>query len=240
MRATHTILILAAATAAPRSLLAQPAPAPAPAPAPTPAPASAPAPAPAPASAPAPAPAATATATATAEAKPWRLGIEPQIGVLVPTSKLHTFVTGGFEIDYAIGRLTIGAGLALTQPSFTSSVMDPRAPNGSTGYTIDQTELVVGLLASYRLSTSRLVPRIGAGPILHMLRTNETTTIAPGTNTSQQTKLGFQLAGGIDYLAGPGFLAADLRLLYSGLDTMLTGSSNAGSIALLAGYRFVF
>lgn len=170
----------------------------------------------------------------------WHFGIEPQFGVLVPTSKLHTFVTGGFELDYAIGKITIGADVALTQPSYSSTVMDMRVPGGEASYTIHQTELVAGLLASYRFATSGLVPRVGAGPIVQMLRTHETTSLSPDSSSSQQTKVGFQVAGGIDYQAGPGYLAGDIRFLYSSLDTMLTGSTNAGSIAVLLGYRIVF
>jgi hypothetical protein len=118
--------------------------------------------------------------------------------------------------------------------------MDPRVANGVADYTIRQTELVVGLLAAYRLGDGRLVPRVGGGPILHMLRTNETSSPAPGENTSQQTKFGFELVGGADYRLGTGFLAGDIRFLYSKLDTMLTGDSNAGSLALLVGYRLVW
>jgi hypothetical protein len=182
-----------------------------------------------------------AATVTTARAEPagarWTVGIEPRLGVLVPTSKLHTFVSGGVEIDYAVGRFAIAADVSLTRPSYSESVMDPRVASGD--YTIQQTELVTGLLATYRLSSGRLQPRLGVGPILHMLRSNETTGAAPGENTSQQTKLGVELLGGVDYRVGTGFVAVDLRFLYSKLDTTLTGDSNAGSIALLFGYRVV-
>ena len=61
-----------------------------------------------------------------------------------------------------------------------------------------------------------------------------------GSNNSQQTKPGFEATVGVDYAVGPGFLAGDLRFIYSTLDTPLTGSSNAGSLSLAVGYRFVF
>lgn len=184
-------------------------------------------------------PQAAATSEAGSE-KPWKVGVEPQFGVLVPTSKLGTFVTGGLQLDYAAGNFMISLDGGLTRPSHDGTLMDPRIAGGTATYTIDQTELVIGLLASYRFSTGKLVPRLGAGPVLQMLKSNETTSLAPGENTSTQTKVGFQLVGGVDYRLGGGFLAADVRFLYSGLDTMLTGSSNAGSIALVLGYRIVF
>lgn len=186
-----------------------------------------------------PAPAVTAEASAPA---PWSFGVEPRFGAVLPTSKLGAFVVGGLELDKAFGRLGIAADLSLTRPSFDSSVMDARLPGGSATYAIHQTEMVIGLLATYRLlpDDRAIVPRIGAGPVLQLLRSSETTSAAPGTNTAQQTKLGVEVTAGVDHRLGPGFLAGDVRFVYSGLDTMLTGSSNAGSIALAVGYRFVF
>ena len=187
-------------------------------------------------------PAAPAAAVQASAGKPWSLGVEPRFGFLLPTSKLHAMVVGGVEVDKAFGRFAVAADLAITRPSYDGSVMDPRLPGGMTAYTLHQTEMVVGLLGFYRIlpDTAAFVPRIGAGPVLQLLKSSETTAAAPGENTATQTKLGIEVAGGVDHRLGPGFLAADLRLVYSGLDTMLTGSSNAGSIALALGYRFVF
>lgn len=184
-----------------------------------------------------------ASAVAGADPAPaaWAVGVEPRIGVLVPTSKLGAMAVGGVEVDKPLGPIVLAADLALTRPSYDGSAMDPRIPGGMASYTIHQTELLAGVLASYRFRPERaLVPRVGAGPVLQILKSNETTTAAPGENTATQTKLGVEVAGGVDYRLGPGFLAGDVRFVYSKLDTMLTGSSNAGSVSLAFGYRFVF
>ncbi len=176
----------------------------------------------------------------------WTVGVEPRFGVMLPTSKLHAMAVGGLEVDLATPaldhKLVIGVDLALTQPSYDATAMDPRIPGGSTSYTIKQTEVVVGLTGNYRFApaSAALVPHIGAGPVLHLLKTNETTSVAPGENTATQTKVGVEVGGGVDYRVGPGYLAGDARFIYSGLDTPLAGSTNAGSFALALGYRFVF
>ncbi len=187
-----------------------------------------------------------AATSVVAHAEPWSLGIEPRIGAMLPTSKLGANVTGGVEFDVATPvanhQLTIGLDASFARPSYSSSAMSTQLP-GAIDYTVQQLEVVVGLTANYRFfdATHPLVPRIGAGPVVHMLRTTESTMPAySGDNQSQQTKLGFEAAAGVDYAAGPGFLAADLRFIYSSLDTPLTGSSNAGSLSLAVGYRFVF
>lgn len=185
------------------------------------------------------------TASAAAPA-PWTIGVEPRVGVTIPTSKLHAMVVGGAELDFVTPaldhKLVIGIDFAITQPSYDATASDPRIPNGMTSYTIHQTEIVLGLVGDYRFAPagSTLVPHVGAGPVLHMLKTNETDMVAPGENTATQTKAGFELDGGVDIQAGPGLVAAEARVVYSGLDTPLTGNSNAGNIVIAAGYRIVF
>ena len=184
-----------------------------------------------------------ATTTSSTEApKAWSIGVEPRIGVLVPTSKLGTFMMAGVEVDKAFGRLVISLDGDWSRPSYNASAMDPRIEPPTATYTIHQTEVLVAALASYRFgdADAKLVPHLGAGPVLHWLKTNETSSAAPGENTEAQLKVGVELDGGLDFRAGPGYLAGDLRVVYSGLDTALTGSSNAGSVSLAAGYRLVF
>jgi len=200
------------------------------------------------ASAPPPAPD-TSTSTAAAAASPrtpWKLAVTPRFGVTIPTSKLGAFVIGGVQIDYVPAvvshRLMLGLDLSLTRPSYDGTVMDPRIPGGSATYAIHETEMVVGFTAAYRLLPidSALVPWLGGGPVLHVLETNETTALAPGENTATSTELGLELFVGADYRVGPGYLVGDLRMVYSKLDHVLTGSTNAGKLAVEAGYRFVF
>jgi hypothetical protein len=187
------------------------------------------------------------TTTEPAPEAPWTIGIEPRLGALIPTSKLKTNVVGGLEIDVATPaldhRLVVGLDLSIAQPSYSASAMSTQLPApGMIDYTVQQLEVAVGLTANYRFaSTHSLVPRIGAGPLLHLLKSTETTSPAyAGSNNAQQTKLGIEATAGVDYKVGPGFLAGDLRFLYSPLTTPLAGGSNAGSLAVAVGYRFVF
>ena len=176
----------------------------------------------------------------------WTVAVAPRFGVTVPTSKLGPMVVGGVELDIALPvanhQLVLAFDAALTRPGHDGSVMDARIPDGMATYSIHQLEMVAGVMVSYRLFASghRVVPWFGAGPILHLLETTETTSLAPGDNSATATKLGGQIAGGVDYRVGPGFLVGDLRLVYSQLDNLLTGSVNAGNLALAAGYRFLF
>jgi hypothetical protein len=189
---------------------------------------------------------ATTSAPAAVETRPWQFGIAPRLGLLVPTSKLGTMVLGGLELDYVVPaanrQLVVGVDLSLTRPSYDGSAMDPRIATGTAMYTIHETEMVVGATIGYRLfpADHALVPWGALGPVLHLLKTSESSTIAPGTNTATSTELGLELAAGVDYRTGPGFLLGGARLVYSNLDHTLTGDTNAGKLAIEVGYRIVF
>jgi len=190
-------------------------------------------------------PAPSVTAQAPEPTPAWSFGIAPRFGLVAPTSKLGLMVIGGVQVDYATPaldhRLLIGLDWSLTRPSHDGSVMDPRIPS-TADYTVHETEMVLALLASYRLAGSdkALVPWIGVGPMLHFLRTTETTSLAPGENSAVSTEFGVELAGGADFRAGPGFVGGELRAAYSKLDHQLTGATNAGKVAVSACYRIVF
>ena len=177
---------------------------------------------------------------------PWTVGVAPRVGVSLATSKLGPFVVGGLQVDVATPvaahQLLIGLDLSVTRPGHDDRVMDPRIPSGVGMYTIKETEVVVGLVATYRLASAEhtVVPWLGAGPVLHLLRTTETTTLAPGDNTATSTELGVEVFGGVDVRAGRGYVVGDLRVVYSSLDHSLTGSTNAGKVGLAVGYRLVF
>jgi len=188
----------------------------------------------------------TSVAAASPEAaKPWQLGVQPLLGVVVPTSKLGPMVIGAVELDVVLPplehRLVLGLDVSLTRPGHDGSVMDPRIPV-TADYMIHETELAVALLATYRFASQQaaMVPWAGLGPMLQMLKTTETTTIAPGENTAVSSEIGFEFGGGVDYRVGPGFVTGDLREAYSKLDHTLTCSTNAGKLTLAAGYRVVF
>jgi hypothetical protein len=192
-----------------------------------------------------PDPAPPAVSESVSSPAPWTLGIAPRLGLVAPTSKLGLTAIAGVQLDYALPaldhRLLIGVDVSLTRPSHDGSVMDPRLP-GTADDTIHETELVIAPLASYRLADARssLVPWVAAGPMLHLLRSTETTTIAPGDNSAVSSELGVELAGGVDYRVGPGFIAGDVRMAYSKLEHVLTGDTNAGKLAVALAYRLVF
>jgi hypothetical protein len=190
--------------------------------------------------------ASVSTSSSAEPAKPWQIGIAPRLGFVVPTSKLGAMVIGGIELAYALPavnhQLIVALDLSLTRPSYDGSAMDPRIPNGSTTYTVHETEMVVGATLGYRVfgAEHALVPWGALGPVLHMLKTSETTMLAPGDNTATSTELGLELAAGVDYRVGPGFVLGGARLIYSNLDHVLTGDTNAGKLGFEVGYRFVF
>jgi len=205
-------------------------------------------PSPAPAGPPDPAPPdePAGVSAAVEPTKPWKIGIAPRVGFVVPTSKLGAMVVGGLELDYVLPaanrQLFVAVDLSLTRPSYDAVVMDPRIPSGSGMYTIHETEMVIGLMLGYRVfpADRALVPWAAIGPILHLLRTSESTTFAPGDNTATSTEFGLEIAVGADYRVGPGFAVGGARLTYSKLDHTLTGDTNAGKLGFDVGYRIVF
>ena len=175
----------------------------------------------------------------------WSFGVAPRLAVTVPTSKLGAMVVAGLEIDFALPvaerRLVLALDLTMTRPSYDGSGTDPRV-NGSYTYTVKEREVKIGLDAIFRFfnASKKLVPYLGAGPVIHLLQTTETASFAPGDNMEQSTKLGFEIVGGADYRVGPGLLLAELRVIYSDLDHLFTGNTNAGNVMFGVGYRFVF
>jgi hypothetical protein len=175
----------------------------------------------------------------------WSVAVAPRIGVTVPTSSLGAMVVGGLAIDVPLPvanrQLVLAFDLSLTRPSHDGTVMDPRI-NGSGTFDVAVTELKLGLDLVYRFfgPERSFIPFAGGGPLIHMLRTSETTSFAPGTNTAQSTQLGVEALIGADFRAGPGYVLGEARLVYSGLDHVLTGKTNAGNVMVSAGYRAVF
>lgn len=183
--------------------------------------------------------------TAESSADAWTIGVAPRIGLTVPTSELGAMVVGGLEIDVALpvlGRQLVAAlDVTITRPGADGSVNDTRI-NGAGDWDIGVTEFKIGLDLIYRVfgPERSLVPFAGAGPVLHMLRTTQTTSFAPGENQAQNTELGFEILGGADYKMGPGYLLGEARLVYSNLDHLFTGDTTATNITISTGYRLVF
>ncbi len=176
---------------------------------------------------------------------PWKFGVAGRVGLDVPTSKLGVMAALALEFDVALPvmdhRLGLALGVGWTRPSHDGTVMDPRV-GGEQAYEVQETEVTLALDVTLRIlkGDPKLAPWIAAGPVVTLLQTKETTTIAPGANTEQSTKLGFELALGADLRAGPGYVFGELRAMYAGLDHHLTGDSNAGNVMISVGYRLTF
>jgi hypothetical protein len=180
------------------------------------------------------------------EAPPaWSFGLAATVGVTVPTSDLGAMVVGGLELDVALPvldrRLVLALSATLTRPSVSGSGSDPRV-GGAYDYDVAVTELKLGLDLVYRFFTAerRFVPYLGAGPLVHFLKSTESTNLAPGDNTEQGAAIGFEALLGVDFRLGPGLLLGEARYVWSKLDHLWTGDSNAGNVVIAVGYRFVF
>ena len=97
------------------------------------------------------------------------------------------------------------------------------------------------LSAVYRVENviPRLTPYGGVGPGVYFHRT---ATNAFGSQYIEtETRVGFQMLAGADYLFGPGAAFGELRYTFSRVDFISTGNSSAGSmLALGLGYRLRF
>jgi hypothetical protein len=179
------------------------------------------------------------------EGTTWNLSVAPRIGLAIPTSKLSPFVSMGVELGYRLpaldGHLVVVGDVAYTRPSHSASVNDARV-GGDAGYEIDESELKLGIGAAYRLfdDSHKLSPWGGASLIMQRLQSTETNDLAPGENTSTDTRFGAEIAFGADYRLGPGYLVGEIRVPFTDLDDLITGNSNAGNVNLSVGYRLVF
>lgn len=175
----------------------------------------------------------------------WSVSATPKAGVAVPTSRLGPMAVAGAEIGYLLpvleDQLLIAVDGHFTRPPYDASISDDRV-GGDGAYEVDVTEFKAGLAAHYRLGgpADDFVPFVGAGPILHVLRTRERDDFDPGENTSRNSEIGAELAVGADYRVGPGYLTGEGRFLYSDLAHLYTGDTNAGNLLLAVGYRAVF
>ena len=175
----------------------------------------------------------------------WNIGLAPRIGLAVPTSKLSPFVSLGLEIGYRLPamekRLSVLLDVAYTKPSHDETLNDPRV-GGDANFEIDESEFKVGLGGSFRLFTDEkaLVPWAGVAAVMQRLSSTETNALAPGENTSTDTRFGGELSAGADYRLGPGYALGEARMVLTDLDDLITGNSNAGNVNLSLGYRLVF
>jgi hypothetical protein len=173
-----------------------------------------------------------------------RFAIAPRIGFDVPTSDLNPFLVAGLEVDLFLPlldrRLVLALDTTYTRPSHSGKGSDPRI-GGEYSHEIDVHQLKVALDAIVRFSSGNRgpVPFVGVGPVMHYLRTEQTTSITGYENIEWSLEPGFEALIGLDIPLGPGFLLFDFRYVYTDLDHRFAGDSNAGNTTTAVGYRIV-
>lgn len=151
---------------------------------------------------------------------------------------------GGYLLPFVNRMFAIVGSFALSMPQTRNTVMDPRVPGGS--YSYDQTtqQFQLGLSFQAKVPLGRLVPYVGIGPRLFIVRTPSSGSAADGTAIPQTTELsqevGVGVPLGLDILLGPGRLFLEFQLLYAASSQQSTGAGSFGSMTAAAGYRFVF
>jgi hypothetical protein len=185
---------------------------------------------------------------ASAQAPPdpaWSFGVAPHLGLTIPTSRLEPTIVGGVELSVilpvAARRLVLALDVTLARPAYASTGTALEV-NGPYSYTVDETELKLALDVLYRFlpAEGRVVPYLGLGGVVQLLKTTETTSLAPGENTQRDSRFGFEAVLGADLRTGPGLLLVETRWVHTDLDHMFTGETNAGNVSISLGFRLVF
>ncbi len=149
------------------------------------------------------------------------------------------------ELPFAGRRLRPFLTAAWSKPVAEGSAEDDRLPSGSSDYRLDQTLLTLGLGAWVALlpPERRVVPEVGVGPEVFLLRSRVTGSsdgAAFPESREQYTRVGALVAAGARFGLGPGELAAHLSWHGAKLDGLVTGDSNAMQVGASVGYRLVF
>lgn len=161
-------------------------------------------------------------------------GLDPNIRPAIGLGYLFPWKNQSFaaqlQVDYASFRAK-------------GSDTDPRVNGGSYAWELNEQTLVFFPWAMYRItSLGRVVPFVGIGPRVYLLRSNIQGTAAGGPlpeTKEQSTELGLGIPFGAEFKLGPGALLGELLLEYGPLKHRITGSSNTGALTLFLGYRFL-
>ena len=148
----------------------------------------------------------------------------------------------GYMLPYLRRLLSVTVSAGLSAPSTSGSASDSRVPGGSFTYEAGQTQVGLGLTLTARVPLGRIVPYVGVGPRLILVRTQSSgvATAAPIDQSSEtSTEIGIGVPVGVDFLLGPGRIFAEGQLLWTGIAQRSSGESSLGAINLCAGYRFV-
>ena len=151
-------------------------------------------------------------------------------------------VEGGYVLPYVHRLLAITGSAALSSPTISGGGADPRLPSGGYTYELTQQQIVLGLTVTAKIPLGRVVPYVGIGPRLFVMRSASQgqaggSVIPESVETSAEA--GVIVPLGLDILLGPGRLFAEGQLLWAGTEQRTTGAAQLGAIAVAAGYRLV-
>lgn len=174
-----------------------------------------------------------------------------KVGALLPqifsTLGASYFVEleGGYYLPFARRLLSVGGSFGFSAPTLDAAVLpDPRVAGGSYSYSQPSQQFLLGLTVMGNIPLGRVVPYLGVGPRLSIVRTPSSGSAASGAaidlsvETSQQVGVGVPL--GVNLLLGPGRLFAEVQLLWAKSPQKSTGDASFGALSAAAGYRLVF
>ncbi len=153
-----------------------------------------------------------------------------QVGFLLPTPDQRLALVAG--VDYSLSRSS-GAG------------SDSRLP-GDGSYSFDLTLhrilFDLGLLIRFLPPKSELnfYAELDVRIAIYHAEVSGEATSPLGIDKDTSFGVGAGLAGGVEWALGPGALAAELGIGFTGLDQSLTGISSAGGPSIRVGYHLFF
>jgi hypothetical protein len=151
---------------------------------------------------------------------------------------------GGYVLPFARRLLAITGSFAFSAPTVSGAdIPDARVPGGRYSYTQTEQQFVLGLSVVVKVPLGRVVPYLGIGPRLFLVRTPSSGQAADGAvfpeSVELSTQAGLGVPLGLDVLLGPGRLFGEAQLLWADSVQRSTGPASLGSLALSAGYRLV-
>jgi len=194
------------------------------------------------------APAPSVQATAPTGPDRGQLLLAAKVGGLFaePFSSLGASYLVDLELGWALPvlkhRLAITVEGAYTAPEADGSGNAPQTAQGVYTWHLQQREGLLGLSLVYRHKIGRWTPYVGFGPRLFLLQSTingASGATAFATSSEVSTKIGLGAPVGVGVRLGPGDLFVEFSVAWAPIDHSVTGTSNVGSLAVAAGYRFV-
>lgn len=148
----------------------------------------------------------------------------------------------GYMLPYLRRLLSLTASVSLSDPGLEGGASDPRVSGGAYTYSAHQLQLQFGLTAWARVSLGRVVPYVGLGPRLWLVRTASTGQAAAASflDTSEtSSEIGLAVPLGLELILGPGRAFVEGQLHYAPTAQRSSGESSLGAVLLGVGYRLV-